>query len=100
MIARSWEAFLKFAQYDIEETLFYFSTQEISIVKSEKFSVVGKLLWNDFKLAYTNLYVLKWSLWWAFSLCGSYFVSKMLFYLQLSVTFFCFNVLYRMYVCR
>ncbi|KAJ9581497.1 hypothetical protein L9F63_023323, partial [Diploptera punctata] len=27
-------------------------------------------LWRDFKIAYTNLYVLKWSLWWALATCG------------------------------
>jgi hypothetical protein len=27
-------------------------------------------LWKDFTSAYTNLYVLKWSLWWALATCG------------------------------
>ncbi|XP_001602920.1 thiamine transporter 2-like [Nasonia vitripennis] len=28
------------------------------------------LLWEDFKKAYTNKHVVKWSLWWAFATCG------------------------------
>lgn len=27
-------------------------------------------LWKDFTSAYTNLYVVKWSFWWALSTCG------------------------------
>jgi hypothetical protein len=27
-------------------------------------------LWEDFTTAYTNLYVLKWSFWWALATCG------------------------------
>jgi thiamine transporter 2/3 len=27
-------------------------------------------LWKDFTFAYTNLYVLKWSLWWALATTG------------------------------
>jgi thiamine transporter 2/3 len=27
-------------------------------------------LWKDFSTSYTNLYVLKWSLWWALATCG------------------------------
>jgi hypothetical protein len=27
-------------------------------------------LWEDFTSAYTNLYVLKWSFWWALATCG------------------------------
>jgi hypothetical protein len=27
-------------------------------------------LWKDFTSAYTNLYVLKWSFWWALATCG------------------------------
>jgi hypothetical protein len=27
-------------------------------------------LWEDFTAAYTNLYVLKWSFWWALATCG------------------------------
>ncbi|XP_065218297.1 thiamine transporter 1-like isoform X2 [Planococcus citri] len=34
-----------------------------------KSNVFGRL-WADFKHAYTNLYVLKWSIWWAIATCG------------------------------
>jgi thiamine transporter 2/3 len=27
-------------------------------------------LWEDFTMAYTNIYVLKWSFWWALATCG------------------------------
>ena len=27
-------------------------------------------LWKDFTTAYTDLYVLKWSFWWALATCG------------------------------
>ena len=29
-----------------------------------------RLLWFDFKSSYSNAYMLKWSLWWAFAMCG------------------------------
>lgn len=29
-----------------------------------------RLLWLDFKSAYSTAYMLKWSLWWAFAMCG------------------------------
>lgn len=51
--------------------------QIITVVKSQKLSSVGKRLFNDFKMAYTNTYVLKWSLWWALALCGFFFVSRL-----------------------
>lgn len=34
------------------------------------------LLWEDFRLAYSNPYLLKWSIWWAFAMCGSFQVSN------------------------
>ncbi|XP_049803676.1 thiamine transporter 1-like [Schistocerca nitens] len=37
-------------------------------------------LWKDFKLAYTNIYVLKWSLWWCVATCG---FLQVLTYIQL-----------------
>ncbi|KAJ9581500.1 hypothetical protein L9F63_023326 [Diploptera punctata] len=37
-------------------------------------------LWDDFKTAYTNIYVIKWSLWWAFATCGFF---QVLNYVQL-----------------
>lgn len=45
------------------------------VIKSEKLNVVLKRLLMDFKLAYTNRYVLKWSLWWAFAASGFAFVN-------------------------
>jgi hypothetical protein len=36
-------------------------------------------LWKDFITSYTNLYVLKWSFWWALATCG--FLQVNLFYL-------------------
>ncbi|XP_065224126.1 thiamine transporter 1-like isoform X2 [Planococcus citri] len=47
----------------------------ITIIKSQKLLDVGKRLVHDFRAAYTNIYVLKWSLWWAFALCGFFFVN-------------------------
>ncbi|XP_063242833.1 thiamine transporter 1-like [Bacillus rossius redtenbacheri] len=29
-----------------------------------------RLLWADFQAAFTSSYVLKWSMWWAFTMCG------------------------------
>ncbi|XP_046639183.1 thiamine transporter 1-like [Daphnia pulicaria] len=31
---------------------------------------VYQLLWIDFKSSFSNAYMLKWSLWWAFAMCG------------------------------
>ncbi|XP_068239536.1 thiamine transporter 1 [Palaemon carinicauda] len=35
-------------------------------------SKVMKLIWEDFKTAYSNTYLLKWSIWWAFATCGNF----------------------------
>ena len=29
-----------------------------------------KLIWLNFKTSFSDLYLLKWSLWWAFAMCG------------------------------
>lgn len=34
------------------------------------FKSVYRLLWIDFTSSYSNPYMLKWSLWWAFAMCG------------------------------
>lgn len=39
-----------------------------------------QLLWDDFKTAFTNLYVVKWAFWWALATCGYY---QILSYIQL-----------------
>ncbi|XP_046742650.1 thiamine transporter 2-like isoform X2 [Diprion similis] len=38
------------------------------------------LLWNDFLSAYSNFYVLKWSIWWSFATCG---YTQVINYVQL-----------------
>ncbi|KAK7573370.1 hypothetical protein V9T40_010561 [Parthenolecanium corni] len=43
-------------------------------------SVVFQRLWSDLKHAYTNIYVLKWSLWWAIATCG---YNQIMTYVQL-----------------
>ncbi|KAK7590389.1 hypothetical protein V9T40_002002 [Parthenolecanium corni] len=40
---------------------------EVAIVRSESFSAVIKRIVYDFKMAYTNPYVLKWCIWWGLS---------------------------------
>lgn len=35
-----------------------------------------QLLWKDFLHAYTDKYVLKWSIWWAMATCGYLQVKK------------------------
>ena len=37
---------------------------------SPSFKSVYRLLWFDFTSAYSTAYTLKWSLWWAFAMCG------------------------------
>ncbi|XP_073972039.1 thiamine transporter 1-like isoform X2 [Rhodnius prolixus] len=39
-----------------------------------------QLLWTDFKVAFTDTYVLKWAFWWALATCGYY---QILAYIQL-----------------
>lgn len=34
------------------------------------------LIWQDFKDAYSNKYLLKWSIWWAFATCGNFQVGN------------------------
>lgn len=45
-------------------------------MKSRNLTTVLRHLLDDFKAAYWNVYVLKWSAWWSFSACGYYFVSS------------------------
>ena len=37
---------------------------------SERIKLAYPILWMDFKQAYTNTYVLKWSIWWAIATAG------------------------------
>ncbi|XP_042890342.1 thiamine transporter 1-like isoform X1 [Penaeus japonicus] len=41
-----------------------------------KFGKVMSLIWQDFKDAYSNKYLLKWSIWWAFATCGNFQVGN------------------------
>ena len=47
------------------------STVEAETEESEsKLVMVYRLLWSDFISAYSNPYLLKWSIWWSFAMCG------------------------------
>ena len=56
----------------------YFHRQESSTTTApnsanavkRKFKTAYILLWQHLVQAYTNIYVIKWSFWWAFSTCG------------------------------
>ncbi|KAK7068803.1 hypothetical protein SK128_003851 [Halocaridina rubra] len=37
---------------------------------------VLSIIWRDFKSAYSNKYLLKWSIWWAFATCGNFQVGN------------------------
>ncbi|XP_045584777.2 thiamine transporter 2 [Procambarus clarkii] len=41
-----------------------------------KISKVAGFIWDDFKSAYSNKYLLKWSIWWAFATCGNFQVGN------------------------
>lgn len=41
-----------------------------------KISKVPGLIWKDFKNAYSNKYLIKWSIWWAFATCGNFQVGN------------------------
>ncbi|MPC43054.1 Thiamine transporter 2 [Portunus trituberculatus] len=41
-----------------------------------KFNKVLMLMWDDFQVAYSNKYLLKWSVWWAFATCGNFQVGN------------------------
>ncbi|CAL4187848.1 unnamed protein product, partial [Meganyctiphanes norvegica] len=43
---------------------------------SSKLLKVSQWLWTDFKDAYSNTYLLKWSIWWAFATCGNFQVGN------------------------
>lgn len=42
----------------------------------QKFNKVLQLMWDDFQVAYSNKYLLKWSIWWAFATCGNFQVGN------------------------
>lgn len=50
----------------------YFNQENnlLAIKKSEKFQLAFRLLWKHFKTSYSNMSVIKWSLWWAMATCG------------------------------
>jgi len=61
----------------VPETIY--ANASVSVSKSSElenepqhstFKSVYHLLWIDFTLSYSNAYMLKWSLWWAFAMCG------------------------------
>lgn len=44
--------------------------QQVCLFTERKCAAVAKLLWNDFRDAYTNPYVLKMCIWVALATCG------------------------------
>ena len=48
---------------------------EGTISLQEKGRKASRLLYRDFRDAYGQLYVVKWSLWWALGMCGNYQVG-------------------------
>ncbi|CAH1781615.1 unnamed protein product [Owenia fusiformis] len=48
------------------------NSKTLKAMCSENFT----LLWRDFRDCYTNMYLLKWSLWWAFATCGNFQVGN------------------------
>jgi len=51
-----------------------FKRQKLST--RQKWSNAYRMLWIDFKLAYSNSYVLKWSIWWAVATGGYYQITN------------------------
>jgi hypothetical protein len=37
---------------------------------TNRWKIAYYYLWKDFTTAYTNIYVIKWSFWWALATCG------------------------------
>jgi hypothetical protein len=37
---------------------------------TNRWKIAYYYLWKDFTSAYTNVYVIKWSFWWALATCG------------------------------
>ncbi|RXG61871.1 Thiamine transporter 1 [Armadillidium vulgare] len=59
----------------------YFSLASVSIALCIAFMLPPArrsllLLWLDFRDAYTNIYLLKWSIWWAFATCINFQVGN------------------------
>lgn len=46
--------------------------QDLTIPATPKESSVLNLIWTDFRSAYSDVYTLKWSLWWSIATCGFY----------------------------
>ncbi|KAG0728020.1 Thiamine transporter 2 [Chionoecetes opilio] len=44
--------------------------------RKSRHSRVLRRMWDDFKAAYSNMYLLKWSIWWAFATCGNFQVGN------------------------
>jgi solute carrier family 19 (thiamine transporter), member 2/3 len=44
--------------------------ESIPVGRRKKFASAYALLWKDFVDAFTNMYVVKWSVWWALATCG------------------------------
>ncbi|XP_069952696.1 thiamine transporter 1 isoform X3 [Cherax quadricarinatus] len=59
-----------------EDSSVILSDHHIQETIKEKISKVAGFIWNDFKSAYSNKYLLKWSIWWAFATCGNFQVGN------------------------
>ncbi len=57
----------------------------MTIEESKNGATVTLYLMEDFKNAYKNSYVLKWSLWWSSCLCGYFFASIFAIFLCIQI---------------
>jgi len=52
------------------------ATQEPSFNIQEKFSKAYNFVKKDFVTSFSNVYILKWSIWWALGMCGNFQVGN------------------------
>lgn len=65
------KTFLEILNYNVTINTFFTQTKFIKMKCPE----VVQMLWADFKVAYSDVNVLKWSAWWSLSLCGYILVN-------------------------
>ncbi|CAG7720962.1 unnamed protein product [Allacma fusca] len=60
----------------VKQSIYFYREDENDNTKAQKLSIVQRIraaypiLWRDFKSAFSNPYVVKWSIWWAVATAG------------------------------
>lgn len=66
ILATIWGIFLP----PVKKTIYFHQTRDSQVLMKNKYKSAFTLMKQHFKQIYTNMYVMKWSFWWALATCG------------------------------